>query len=181
MGRSSGLTAEKWVEIGLKALSSQGHEALKADLLSKAQGVTRGSFYHHFSNVTDFHAAVIDRWKEQATDRVILAVEMPGNPRTALEKLLYLSFGRVERIERRMRIWAENDPLPRAAVEGIDRRRVAYVTALLGDMGYSPVVAATRANIIYDCYVGCALRRAPEPKELDDLVSEIINWCALPQ
>lgn len=179
MARSSGLTVEKWVEIGLNALSVQGHEALKADILSKAQGVSRGSFYHHFSNVTDFHDAVINRWKELATDRVILAVKTSGDSAAELAKLLRLSFGKVETTERQMRIWAENDPLPRAALSGIDRQRVAFVTALLGDMGHDPIVAATRANIIYDCYVGCALRRVPSPQEVDRLVAEILQWCIL--
>lgn len=180
MVRPSVLSLEKWVEIGLTALSQRGHDALKADLLSKDQGVTRGSFYYHFANVADFHSAVIARWKEAATLQVISDLQALSSPRSALERLLYLSFSNVERLERQMRLWAESDPLPKAALAEIDTRRIGFLTDLLGKMGHSPVSAVARANIIYDCYIGRSLRRAPEADDLDNLVAELVGWCSLP-
>ncbi|CAN0507682.1 unnamed protein product, partial [Phaeothamnion confervicola] len=60
------LTARDWVNAGLKALARSGFTALKADTLSKALGVSRGSFYWHFADVGAFHAAVLQRWREVA-------------------------------------------------------------------------------------------------------------------
>ncbi len=177
VSRPPKLTAEKWVEIGLDALRSQGYEALKADSLSKAQKVTRGSFYNYFKAVTDFHAAVIQRWKEIATGNVILQLDKQPSRRLAFEQLLRLSFGSRERLERQMRIWAENDPLPREALADIDKMRVGYLARLLEENGIDPKTADTRANLIYDCYLGCSMRRGLTPVESEDLIKELMLFC----
>jgi hypothetical protein len=101
---------------------------------------------------------------------------MPSR-RAALEELLRRAFGSHERLERQMRIWAENDPLPRGALAAVDEMRLAYLEKLLTDNGVAVHPAATRANLIYDCYLGCSMRRGLSTEELDDLVAEMMIFC----
>ena len=69
------LSAQDWVDLGLKTLAKSGFTALKAEPLAKAMGVSRGSFYWHFADIGAFHAAILDRWREVATEQIIAGVE----------------------------------------------------------------------------------------------------------
>jgi AcrR family transcriptional regulator len=66
------LTAQDWIDFALTTLAHEGAEALKADVLARKLGVSRGSFYWHFSDLGTFHARVIEHWKQQATDAIIV-------------------------------------------------------------------------------------------------------------
>ncbi len=175
MPRSTRLSAERWIEIGLETLAQQGYVALKADQLSRAQGMTRGSFYYHFENVADFHAAVIARWKHVATNRIIADLQGTTDPHAALETLFHTAFGQPESLEWPMRFWAESEALARNAVDEIDARRIGFLTDLLGAMGHPSPVARRKAHLIYDCYLGNSLRRRLNPAELDGVVTELLT------
>src|SRR3954447_1209617 len=69
------LSARDWLDQGLKALASRGFTALKAEPLAKALGVSRGSFYWHFADVSAFHAELLKHWREIAAEQVITGVE----------------------------------------------------------------------------------------------------------
>ncbi|WP_169917404.1 TetR/AcrR family transcriptional regulator, partial [Oceanospirillum multiglobuliferum] len=129
---------EEWIEIGLDTLRHHGFAALKADSLSKVRHVTRGSFYNYFNAVSDFHTAIIEKWKETASQNIIVTIDKEPSKRVALEELLNIAFGNNERLEKQMRIWAENDPLPRKALIEIDDMRLTFLTRLLIENGVSP-------------------------------------------
>src|SRR5215467_10110626 len=69
------LSAQDWVDLGLKTLAKSGFTALKSEPLAKAMGVSRGSFYWHFADIGAFHAAILNRWREVATEQIIAGVE----------------------------------------------------------------------------------------------------------
>src|SRR5262245_40944342 len=76
------LSAQDWVDQGLKALAKSGFTALKADPLAKTMGVSRGSFYWHFADIGAFHAAILKRWREVTTEQTItdLEADSTGEP-----------------------------------------------------------------------------------------------------
>src|SRR6059058_2355838 len=85
------LSADHWINQGLKALAKSGFTALKADPLAKAMGVSRGSFYWHFADLCAFHTAVLKRWREVAADQIIADVEADSDD--PLKALLRRTFG----------------------------------------------------------------------------------------
>src|SRR5438045_6686686 len=90
------LSAKDWLDQGLKTLARSGFTALKAEPLAKAMGVSRGSFYWHFADIGAFHAAVLARWREVATEQIIAGVEAArsGNRDSdPLAVLMKLTFG----------------------------------------------------------------------------------------
>jgi AcrR family transcriptional regulator len=63
------LTAKDWLDQGLKTLADQGFTALKAEPLSRAMGVSRGSFYWHFADIAAYHAAILSHWRDVAAEQ----------------------------------------------------------------------------------------------------------------
>lgn len=156
------LSAKDWLDRGLKVLAESGFTALKAEPLAKAMGVSRGSFYWHFADIGAFHAAILNHWREVAAEQIIADVEAASD--NTLPLLLRRAFGSRLALEQAVRTWATVDPLARAAVQAIDRRRLSYVENLLRASGLSPDVARARAQIVYWAFLGFALSDKPLPR-----------------
>lgn len=155
------LSAKDWLDQGLKALAKSGFTALKAEPLAKAMGVSRGSFYWHFADIAAFHAAILRHWRDVAAEQIIVNVEAASKDNNPLPLLLRQAFGGKLVLENAVRSWASFDPVARAAVRAIDRRRLSYVESQLRASGLSDDVAAARARILYWAFVGFALSDKP--------------------
>jgi AcrR family transcriptional regulator len=172
------LSADDWINQGLKALARSGFTALKADPLAKAIGVSRGSFYWHFADLGAFHAGVLKRWREIAAEQIIADVEADRDE--PLKALLRRTFGARLELERAVRNWAAFDPAAQAAVRAIDRRRLDYIEALLEKRGLARAAAAARAQILYWTFLGFALSGAPMPAaRLQLLLDELHRMAAI--
>jgi AcrR family transcriptional regulator len=166
------LSAKDWLDQGLKALAQYGFTALKAEPLAKAMGVSRGSFYWHFADVEAFHAAILKYWREVAAERIIADVEAATDNDNPPQRLLRRVFGEKLALENAVRSWAAVDPAARAAVQAIDRRRLAYVENLLRASGLLPDVARARAQILYWAFLGFASSDRPLPRAQQQAVQE---------
>jgi AcrR family transcriptional regulator len=154
------LSAKDWVDLGLKTLAKSGFTALKAEPLAKTMGVSRGSFYWHFADIGAFHAAILARWREVATEQIIAGVEAAkdgGKGEDPLAVLLKLTFGSKLLLEKAVRSWAANEARARAAVVAVDRRRLDYIESLLKQAGLAEEVARARAQILFWAFFGYAL------------------------
>ena len=153
---SERLTPEDWIDFALVTLAREGFRALKADVLARKLGISRGSFYWHFTDLDAFHARVITRWKHAATEAIITDIERHASPEGRLNALLHHAFGRGGSLEIRMRTWAEDSAEAARAVNDIDRKRREYIERLLVETGIAPSAAATRAQVLYWTYLGAA-------------------------
>ena len=158
------LSAQDWLDQGLKTLTKNGFTALKAEPLAKAMGVSRGSFYWHFADIGAFHAAILQHWRDIAAERIIADVEASSGHDDPLSVLLRRVFGERLALETAVRGWAAIDPLARKAVQAIDRRRLSYVEKLLETSGLAPGLVEARAQILYWAFLGFALSGKPLPK-----------------
>ncbi|MBI5322664.1 TetR/AcrR family transcriptional regulator [Bradyrhizobium sp.] len=167
------LSAQDWVDLGLKTLARSGFTALKAEPLAKAMGVSRGSFYWHFADIGAFHAAILERWREVATEQIIAGVEAAkgrSKDEDPLAVLLKLTFGSKLVLEKAVRSWAANDSRARAAVVAVDRRRLDYIEELLRHAGLAEDVARARAQILFWAFFGYALADQPLPPDRQQAV-----------
>jgi len=168
------LTAQDWIDFALKTLAHEGFDALKADVLARKLGVSRGSFYWHFADLGSFHARVIEHWKQMATEAIIADIERYESREERVDALLRHAFGHGAALEIRMRSWADNNAEAARAVGDIDRRRREYIEQLLVGAGIAPPLAATRAQLLYWTYLGAALSRGKLTGErLDRMVAEL--------
>ncbi|MBR0824916.1 TetR/AcrR family transcriptional regulator [Bradyrhizobium manausense] len=176
------LSAKDWVDLGLKILARSGFTALKAEPLAKAMGVSRGSFYWHFADIGAFHAAILDRWREVATEQIIAGVEAAKNQDSGedpLAVLLRLTFGRKLLLEKAVRSWAANDARARAAVVAMDRRRLDYIEELLKQAGLAEEIARARAQILFWAFFGFALSdQQLSPDRQQDVLDELLRIVA---
>jgi AcrR family transcriptional regulator len=174
------LSAQDWIELGLKTLATQGHSALKAEPLAKAMGVSRGSFYWHFADIGAFHAAVLKAWREVAAEAIITQVEAASAGDDPLTVLLRRVFSERLALERAVRSWAAFDSAARAAVQAIDRRRLDYVEGLIRGHGVADEIAQARAQILYWAFLGYALSDKPLPRAMREAaVAELVRIATL--
>ena len=155
------LSAQDWLDQGLKTLAMQGFAALKAEPLAKAMGVSRGSFYWHFADIGAFHAAILKAWREVAAEAIIAHVEAASTGTDPLIVLLQRVYSEKLALERAVRSWAVFDAAAKAAVQAIDRRRLDYVEGLIRARGIAADVAQARAQILYWAFLGYVLSDRP--------------------
>ena len=168
------LTAQDWIDFALTTLAQEGFDALKADVLARKLGVSRGSFYWHFTDLRTFHALVIEHWKQMATEAIIADLERYDSSEERLDALARRGFGHDAVLEIRMRAWADHNAEAARVLSDIDRRRRAYMEQMLTEAGIAPSLAATRAQLLYWAYLGAALSRSKLTGErLDRIVAEL--------
>ena len=168
------LTAQDWIDFALTTLKHEGFGALKADVLARKLGVTRGSFYWHFTDLGTFHVRVIEHWREMATEAIIADLERYDSVGERLEALARRAYGHSAVLEIRMRTWADNNADAARALRDIDRRRREYLERLLVEAGIVQPLAATRAQLLYWTYLGAKLSRSKLTGErLDRIVAEL--------
>ncbi|WP_375414265.1 TetR/AcrR family transcriptional regulator [uncultured Bradyrhizobium sp.] len=170
------LSAQDWVDQGIRVLIKHGFTALKADPLAKAMGVSRGSFYWHFKDIGAFHAAILARWREIAAERIIAAIEADAPAGSPMPALVRRAFGGRPALESAVRAWAAVDPAARDAVQAIDRRRLTYMTGQLEHWGLPHEIALARAQIMYWAFLGFALSdKALQRARQDVVITELIR------
>jgi AcrR family transcriptional regulator len=169
---SDQLSAQDWLDLGVKTLVQRGFTALKAEPLAKAMGVSRGSFYWHFADIGAFHAAILKHWREITAEQIIAGLEAAGKDENPLALLLQRAFGNRQALEKAVRSWAVVNAEARAAVAAIDRRRLDYLEHMLRQSGLKSDVAAARAQILYWTFLGFALSDQPLPAARQKAVIE---------
>jgi AcrR family transcriptional regulator len=173
---SERLTAQDWIDFALKTLAREGADTLKADVLARRLGVSRGSFYWHFASLGDFHARLIAHWREIATEAIIADLARHDSPAARLEALLRAALSHDARLEVRMRGWADTNAEAARALVEIDGRRTSYIERLLADAGVAPPLAAARAQLLYWAYLGNALGRGRlKGAPLERVVQELVR------
>lgn len=122
------VSAQEWVAAGLELLRREGEDALTIQRLCERLGRTKGSFYHHFADVTAFHEALLDAWEERLTNAVIGAASGEADP-AAFARVLAAAARRIDvRLELSVRSWALRSELAQRRVQRVDERRLAVLS-----------------------------------------------------
>ncbi|WP_171207246.1 MULTISPECIES: TetR/AcrR family transcriptional regulator [unclassified Ruegeria] len=171
------LTTEDWLDLALNELRQEGYTALKALPLSRKLNVTRGSFYHHFPSLDEFHKALIAHWSRNTSDAVIRAAQEADDPKAALDDLLQKTLRSGEQLERAVRSWATVQPLVAQEVEKVDNARIKVAENLLVKSGIAKAQATPRARLLYWAAIGRLMMPFPEHNLLSQ--SEITVLAAL--
>jgi TetR/AcrR family transcriptional regulator, transcriptional repressor for nem operon len=126
-------TRSKLLDAALQVIRAKGYSATTIDDLCAAAGVTKGSFFHHFSNKEDLAVEATKHWNELTGGLFASApYQQVKDPRARI--LAYIDF--------RAQI-----------VQGVAKSNLADVTCLLGTMvqetfdSHPAIRAACRAGI----------------------------------
>ncbi len=149
------LTPKDWIEAATDLLVQRSVDAVNVDSLAKTLGVTRGSFYWHFSDREALLTRMLQSWRDAATEQVITRFEREGaTARDLISELLSLPFRgraatRASSIELAIRAWARRDELARKAVDVVDAERLSYIAQCFSALGFDISEARSRAFVLY--------------------------------
>lgn len=137
---------------------------MRVEPLAKDLGVSKGSFYWHFSDRAALLDAVVDTWERRGTLAIIEAVERGSEtPAERLWTLFERTFGTdadVDAFETAVRAWATRDPHAQAVTHRVDRQRLTFVSNLLHAAGIPKAEAKRRADLLYCTLIGEFFQRS---------------------
>ena len=146
---ATGLSREAYFEAGFEVLSDAGYGGLKLAEVCGHLGVTSGSFYHYFSNWSDYTHQLVNHWKHARTTELLDCRRDIPDPRRRIDQLIHSGLNLPHGAEAAIRTWSNLDPDVHAAQEGVDRARrdIMRESALeiLGD--------ERQARVFADCTV----------------------------
>ena len=147
------LSPQDWIRAGLEALATRGIDGVRVLPLAKALGVTRGSFYWHFTDRDALLKAMLEAWIADQTDGVIARAAADGGPPAEeLRRLLHLCYEDDGALERAVRTWATTDPWVAEVLQRVDGRRIERLASLLSEAGAPH--AEARARMGYRAWLG---------------------------
>jgi len=147
------LTRRRWLKEGLVLLEEAGAEALTIESLTNRLGVTKGSFYHHFTNYQDFQERLLEFWEEEGTLRIIQVAEQEASPLDKLARVMQATL-QPSRLDVALRAWALQDEKVRVHQQRIDQQRLAYLEALVYATRADRLYARQVTRVFYSLYVG---------------------------
>ena len=151
---SKRLKRDDWIDYGLTSLSKVGFKSLRAGSLAHALGVSRGSFYWHFTNIADFELQLMNAWRERTTETVIAELENDKSAESRLTKLVGLTLSNELNLDKAMRSWSMEDSRANEIVAEVDNQRIIYVESLLDAIGPDNQDVALRARVLYWSCIG---------------------------
>lgn len=160
------LSADDWIEEALETLADRGADAIAVEPLAEALGVTKGSFYAHFSNRDDLVVAALDRWEQHDSAHIHEILTTGGEPRRVLRRLIREMFGDYEAGRLYAGVCAAGtDPVVSPYAIDHALRKVELLTDLFRQAGLSRTEAQRRGELTYTAYIGHWRIRSMFPPE----------------
>jgi AcrR family transcriptional regulator len=155
--RSNGrLSADDWIELGFKLLAEEGLAGVKIDRLCSRMGVTKGSFYWHFADLSAYMEALARRWGDvRDSARAAFSELAHLEPAERLHQMMeVLANPQQWTLERAVREWARSDRSVAQRVRTSDRWVTRAVLKAFRDAGFSGADAEVRARALFYAGVG---------------------------
>ena len=150
------LTKEQWLIKGIDILTRFGAEQIKVDSLCKYIGVTKGSFYHHFKNRSEYINELLLYWQDENTKGIIAKANEGKSSGDKSDILDSLAMAADVGPERAIRSWGQYDNNVGEFVKKVDLQRINYLEMLISSQNSEQLVDANLvAKLAYAHFVGC--------------------------
>jgi len=149
------LSADDWAREALELIAEQGVQALAVEPLARRMGITKGSFYWHFSSRDSLLRRALSRWEEHDSRNLNSALGEIDHPRDRLVSF----FRRVGKEKLTHEVYSElcaaaGHALVEPVLERVAERRMAHLSAAFEELGMDPVSARHQARLTYSVYLG---------------------------
>lgn len=163
--------ATTWLLAGQDLLRSGGIGAVKLHSLTKAAGLTTGSFYHHFGGMPDYLDALAACFGDDQVESHLKGTESL-EPRDRIVTLMAMARERkLIPLDAAMRDWAGSSSAAAKAVEAVDHRLLEYLTEAFAELGYSGRAGQVRAQLLVSSGVARVIAPwPPSEQDLDDVL-----------
>lgn len=146
---------KEWIDAALQTLCTEGYIGLSAERLARKLGVTRGSFYHHFRSMDEFHDAILQEWQTVHTDTVLNQNTM-AQPIAELTRLIEHTLNISMALENGINAWAGANTRVYDFVACVEKRRLARLIELYQAICGDEDKGARLAKIGYYGLLGAA-------------------------
>lgn len=151
-------TREIWIEAAYQALLENGIDGVKVMPLAERLGLSRTSFYGHFSDRDDLLNALITLWQSKNTGNLVRRTEDYAETITEAILNLFDLWLMPElfdsKLEFAVRNWAHTDASLAVLLDEADRVRVGALQTMFERFGYDAAYARVRADTIYLTQIG---------------------------
>lgn len=160
--KSGALTAKDWLDIAEYELSKHGISAVRVEALAKKIGVTKGSFYWHFSDRKDLFERLLTRWRDRSTNAIIERLNDANlTHKERLKELFLLPHKQNSRVdggalESAIRAWAQDDKTVNQTLYVVDNHRLAFISDIFEKLGYDEYESELKASLFYYTLQGMA-------------------------
>lgn len=178
--RKPRLSRDDWVAAAFEAIAEGGINAVAVEPLAERLGVTKGSFYAHFSSRDELIEATLKSWEQSHAASGHAEFSKIKDPAERLRAVLLaaVTFSQSGAPSVHMSLMGElQDPRVRDAVARVTAGRVERLTATYRSLGLPPQRAANRARMAYATYVGLLqmARETPEEKMSDRQIRRFMD------
>jgi AcrR family transcriptional regulator len=172
----SSLSRDDYLAAGLDLLAEGGVGAVTIAALCDRLGVTKGSFYHHFGDVSAFHEALLASW-EGGTYHAIERARSVSDSHKRLSVLKELGVAAHHEAESAIRAWGRSYPPAATVVRRVDHAREASLVESFRAIGIPATRARHLARIGLATLIGTqALERPVDRKRLLAVFDEYQEW-----
>ncbi len=178
------LTRDDWLDAAFQAVVEGGFDKLRVLTIADTLGVTRGSFYWHFTDHAELLAALLARWKgrEEELDQAIQK-SATGKPQDDLERLLETALAHAGvdlknmRFELALRGLGRRDAAVARMLIDVDKARMKLFESQFQRLTGNAQTAAELATLFYLAIVGSnqALSRPSSPPQAKEFLKGIIT------
>lgn len=154
-GSRSTLSAADWERAALELIADKGVQALAVEPLARRMGITKGSFYWHFSSRESLLEQALQRWEEHDSRNLNRSLGEIDHPRDRLISF----FRRVGREKLTHEVYSElcaaaGHPQVEPVLERVANRRMEHLATAFRELGLSDTVARHQARLTYSVYLG---------------------------
>ena len=151
----STLSAGDWEKQALVLIAEKGIRSVAIESLARRMGVTKGSFYWHFSSRKSLLEQSLLRWEKHDEANLHTSLGAISNPRERLRSF-FRGTGR-ERFTHDVYsslCTAADHPKVEPLLERVADRRMKHIEAAFGEIGFDPAAASHRTRLTYSTYLG---------------------------
>ena len=164
--QSERLSKHDWIVAALQEVGNGGVAQVRIEVLARALGVTKGSFYWHFKDRQQLMDALLDRWFSIWDDQMLPDMEEAANPADRIWALFESVVGRVTRGQTvSLRMMSHSDADVARRIEERDAQRLSFLTSELVEIGFAADEARVRGQVYQTIMTGEYLRSGGLPLE----------------
>ena len=174
---ASRLDRRAWIQAGVEILSSKGVDAVRVEVLARHLNISKGSFYWHFKDRSELLEAILDEWEIRQSDWNHQG-EDASNPAERWAQLFELfSQPAYARLETAVSSWARQDQRVAQRVATADRKRIAHLSRVFREIGFTAGQAAEWGNAAMFLYLGWMDRMTRDigQKEAEPALAELLS------
>lgn len=149
------LSAADWEQEALRVIAEQGISAVAVEPLARRMGITKGSFYWHFSSRESLLEQALLGWEKHDARNLAASLGELSCPRDRLIAF-FRAVGR-ESLTHQVYsalIAAADHPQVQPLLDRVAARRIRHIAQAFTELGMDAVTAEHHARLTYSVYLG---------------------------